>query len=45
MAPRDPTSPNTFLMLSFAKPNIEFMVATQNKDYGNVNPSNSQATD
>jgi len=41
---RDPSSSNTILMLFSRKPNSDFMVDTWNKDYGNVNPLNSQAT-
>ena len=36
----DPTSSNLVLMIYFAKLETDIMVATRNKYYGNVNPSN-----
>lgn len=44
MVSRDPSSSNTVLMLSSLKSRSDVLVATQNKDYGNLNPSNGQAT-
>ena len=40
MVAGDPYSSNMVLMLSSKKPKSNVMVATQNKDYGNVNPLN-----
>jgi hypothetical protein len=45
MVARDPSSSNMVLMLSSSKLKSDVMVATRNKDYGNVNPLNGQATD
>lgn len=42
---KDPTSSNLVLMLSSTKPKNDILVATQSKDYGNVNPSNGETID
>jgi len=41
MVAQDPSSSNKILMLSSTKPKSNVMVATQNKGYGNVNPTNN----
>jgi len=41
MASQDTYSSNTVLMLSSMKHKTDVIVATQKKDYGNVNPLNS----
>lgn len=41
----NPTSSNFVLMLSSAKLKNDVMLATQSKEYGNVNSSNDQVTD
>lgn len=45
MVARDASSSNTVLMLSSSKLKFDVMAATHNKDYGNVNAANNQATD
>jgi len=41
----DPSSSNSVLMLSSAKPKNDVMVAAQSKDYDNANLTNGQAID
>jgi len=45
MVSQDAYSFNMVLMLSSSKLKFDVLVANQNKNYGNVNPLNSQATD
>lgn len=44
MVTSDLTSSNLVLMISYTKPKNEVMVATESKDYSNVNILNSQST-